>query len=230
MKKNHYNFLTELQSSLCKLYEALDYEPENVKLEIPRRLMRMEKFPNKGSIAEYLGSFISQIESAEKAADNMRLDIRKLKEETKSYKSRISELEDRLKNVPKVVGSGEKKAVPDVQNNSDVHFIKEIISLYDNQIIKIDFIKSQSPIDDSALRVAESFIKEIEALLNKEGVEIINDKGEFSGESQLIVDTKDTEIVELGGTICDTIRVGFRYKDEILRAQEVIVYTHKEAE
>lgn len=231
MKYNHYNFLMQLQSNLQKLYEIFGYKPERITLTPPSDIIQhLESFFDSGRMANYLDSVNIQIKNAVKAADNLRIDNWSLKEELEECKKRVAELES---GVAASTGNLDSdKVCTDTAKGNDVglntELIKSIISLYDNQIIKRDFIKQQASTDDSALRVVESSIKEIEALLKNNGVEIIDSKGEFSGKTQMIVDTKDTDLPELAGSVCDTVRVGFRYGDELLRAQEVIVYTPKE--
>jgi molecular chaperone GrpE (heat shock protein) len=62
-------------------------------------------------------------------------------------------------------------------------------------------------------------------VLEKEGVTPFEDVGSFDCERQQVVDTRPTDDPEQDNLVCATVRPGYRFREQLVRPQEVVVYT-----
>lgn len=72
--------------------------------------------------------------------------------------------------------------------------------------------------------VLEEVYGQITVALAKEGVTLLNLDGLFDYERQMVVGTQPTDDPALNDHICNTIRPGFLFNEQLIRPQEVIVY------
>lgn len=118
-------------------------------------------------------------------------------------------------------------ASPSIDN--ELRIIKQIMLFYDKQMIKLDYAKAESSENnDFAEKLINSTIRELTRTLSKLDVEIINTPHKAVGAEDDIVDSEETDFAELVGKIASVVRVGYSYRGELQRAQEVIVYKEGE--
>lgn len=122
----------------------------------------------------------------------------------------------------------EKPSVPVKTDEDENLIIQKLMSFYDKQIIKRDFVVDKDDEQSKvALRIIDATIKEFMQTLEKINVQIINTPGVAVGADDDIVDVEKTENPELYGKIASVVRVGYSYNGELKRAQEVIVYKER---
>lgn len=231
MKKDQYQSIADLQGSLRRLFSSVNYYPEEIDIDSPKGMAGvLEDFTSSGLIVKYIDMLKEQTEQAISLSENIRQGRQK-------EKSPFEELECRAQLYEKQIGEQKnqvmaaEKATNGNAENALKELIGNLISFRDNQLIKRGFLYEQGEQEGSVpVRIVESILRETAGLLAKSGVKIMEDKGRFSSEHQMIIDTIETEDDELDGMIAEVVRPGYCYKGQPLRGQEVIVYKRKTKE
>lgn len=238
MDKNQYQCISELQDNLRKLYETINYSPEEIFVKFPNGFLQVFDFAKKKMSAMYIEGLTEQVKEAIKIADGIRLDRwsekeyqKELEEKAGSYEESVKSYEEKLgKQSDRIAELEEQLRNYELSQNGNTgtemrDLLGNIIALRDGQLIKRDYLYDQGEeVGSVPLRIVEATLKETANLLKKSGVEILEDEGAFSSERQTIVDVKETEEESLDGQIAEVVRPGYIYQGEQLRGQEVIVY------
>lgn len=103
--------------------------------------------------------------------------------------------------------------------------IQDLILIRDKLMLRKDWLENQASEDVNAKKVVGSQLRDLAHCLNNRGVEILEADGDFDNRCQTVMETCVTDSKELLGKIAETIRPGYRFQDEILRPQEVVLYT-----
>ncbi len=112
--------------------------------------------------------------------------------------------------------------------------LKDLISL-DNEVIK--FVKDRGDINrfppekqdwTELLRQVAMFHDDIVEILDRYGTVAFEEESEtFNPRTQRSLDTRPTESQDRNRTIAERIRPGFRWGDQVIRNEEVIVYKYQ---
>ena len=103
--------------------------------------------------------------------------------------------------------------------------VQSIITLRDNLLMKQAWLETAGDSPEAAARLIAGQLQETAALLREMGAEILQDTGAFDSRYHTAVQTRPTEDPDRIGQIAETFRPGYRFRGEVLRPQEVIVYT-----
>ena len=89
-----YQSLYDLQYSLTKLFEGLDYHPNQVELKIPGKFQRtLDHYINGGVDRDFVNDLREQIDAVIDIAEGKRLDAWSAEETAKEYKKKLDEYE-----------------------------------------------------------------------------------------------------------------------------------------
>jgi len=99
--------------------------------------------------------------------------------------------------------------------------LKELINLRDWILL------AQSGENVPKSDALEAFYKKLGQVLAKENVIEIEDIGIFNYERQRVVSTKLTDTREKDNCVYETVRPGYLFHGELIRPQEVVVYTYR---
>ncbi len=234
MKKNQYQSISKLQQSLRELFATVDYIPKEIHIRIPNGIPQSIAFANKGIAANYIDLLEEQVKEAAEKSENIRLDHWSEKEEMEELQKEIKLYEAKIEAQSAEIAALEKRPEKNGSHDGEEEkslkeLIRNIIALRDSQLIKRDYLYDQGEQEGSvSLRIVGATLKETANALQKCGVEILEDEGEFSSERQTIVDVRETEEEALDGQIAEVVRPGYCYRGEQLRGQEVVVYKKKQ--
>ncbi|MEA2174716.1 MAG: hypothetical protein QOD00_2308 [Blastocatellia bacterium] len=78
----------------------------------------------------------------------------------------------------------------------------------------------------SPASVLEGLYRKLGQLLQKEGLTALEAAGPFDEERQQIIETQPTEDPSQDNVVCDTVRPGYLFNGQLVRPQEVILYTY----
>lgn len=125
-----------------------------------------------------------------------------------------------------------KRAVADYQNlKKRVEKEKEEFVKYANQRLLANLLPLYDALEKAAEHAGENngatlIVKQLDGILVNEGVEKIEvDKGEkFDPETMEAVETEETKDEGRKDRVINVYRVGYKYRDRILRPAEVKVY------
>ncbi len=116
------------------------------------------------------------------------------------------------------------------ETNSDdetvVNMIKSVIAMRDNLILRQGMIEMQNPeMAEQSAKIIDTVLLETSHLLEQNNVTVLNNTGVFDTATQTITGTEKTSDKALENTIVKTARMGYRYKEKLIRPQEVIIYS-----
>ena len=242
-QEDKYLSLLELQDSLIRLCEIFGYSISPEELQVPGKFRRsLDRYANRGADIAFISKLGENVDKAvetlkksytDKSIDTAMIDqlrqtideyeiaLRERSDEIEKLKQQI--LAESEKNKRVLQGSEEKS---DISKKSDMlTVIEDIIELRDKQILKRDYLESLEGEDNTnALKIIGSTLRSTAEMLERMGVEILDEEGDFSPSEQVAVETQFTDDDTLVGKIAKTVRAGYRYLGRSIRAQEVIIY------
>lgn len=99
---------------------------------------------------------------------------------------------------------------------------KELIKLRDSVLL------AKTGNNTANSEILEVIYEDLGRILEKEGVTTLEETGKFDYEQQQVVSTQLTDDPEKDEMVCETVRPGYLFAGNILRPQEVIIYTFKQ--
>ena len=99
-----------------------------------------------------------------------------------------------------------------------------MITMRDHLLMKKRWLESYPSDGADTEKLIDSQLDETANLLKELGVEILEDKGVFDSYCHTVVGTKPTSSEEMVDQIAETSRPGYRFCNEMLRSQEVVLY------
>jgi len=99
-----------------------------------------------------------------------------------------------------------------------------MITMRDHLLMKKRWLESYPSDGADTEKLIDSQLDETAKLLKELGVEILEDEGVFDSYCHTVVGTKPTSSEEMVDQIAETSRPGYRFCNEMLRSQEVVLY------
>lgn len=225
-----YDSMRRLRDNIDRLFVLCGLEEEKIDIKMsPKLLVVAERLFHDNSVCEFLDLINQKTLLAIKALNNQHLDLWSAKETERLLEEAEERLieeksinDKKLNDLRKKLNSCEDSYKKELEKT-----IRNIIAMRDNLLISRDFIRENSSQDKTALKVVENQLKETGNILNKMGVEILENEGLFDSSKQTIVDTRTTNEPSLNNKIAEIFRPGYIYEDSIIRGQEVIVYIYE---
>ncbi len=163
---------------------------------------------------------------------NLQMNYRKLEQELdeckKAFEKQKKELEDQKKELEEQFFLDEAKKAAEAAHEELLLLIHSLITMRDNLLLKRDWIRENNLDDANINKLVENQFREIGKIMQKSGVEVLEDSGRFDISRQTVVDTRPTQDPNLVDHIAEIYRPGYLYKGEVLRGQEIILYTKDE--
>lgn len=120
---------------------------------------------------------------------------------------------------------GDKVEINPEKNNENMSpepLALDIIKLRDQLLV------AKYSSDEKTLKFINSLYKETGRILNTYGIESLEEVGAFNSQYHTIVDTKETDNLELKDKIAESYRPGYRMNGKVIRSQEVVLYAYAE--
>lgn len=247
-KQSIYNELSHIMRSGHELYEVMNESATEIKLRLPKKLplilenifISKVTIDNLNGIRQLIDNATKLIEDKILGAKSLEMTNIRFNEELDEAKNEILYLKNELAQLAK-----ESKQIDSIPNEVDVAlkhknnelqiekeqqdltFGKEIILMRDNLCMKEEMLKTEEEYQESkAWKLIQASYRETESILNRMGITVINEKGVFDSNIQMVTDTTPTDKEELYETVAQTFREGYRTADKLIRPQEVILYSY----
>lgn len=228
--RERYLCMMELQEQLMELYDlcGIKSEPATVS-PMPVPLQWLEKLLQDNQLYDYLENLTSLSGQAVKKIKEIKLDAWNSQESERQLEDMYQKLEDRetlLEQAKERQAQLEKendKLRRQIQREQE-KAIWEIITLRDNLLMKKEWLESSSPENATAAKLINGQLQETAKILENMGVEILQDSGMFDSSCHTAVQSRPAPDPEQVDRIAETFRPGYRFRNETLRPQEVIVY------
>lgn len=228
---NRYETMKHLRDRLIELFQLCGVPETRVKVSPAPALIRLaEKIVRDDALHSYLEGLDLQAEQAIQemkdrqlvAWNNQQNEIRvaELEQELEQERTRAQEAEERLSQELQA----EKERVEQYRKEQ-LSAIQDLIALRDKLLLRKSWLEDQAPEEENAQKVVTSQLREIARCLTNQGVEILEAGGTFDNRFQTTVETRPAETAEQDGQIAETFRPGYRFRNEVLRPQEVILFT-----
>ena len=114
--------------------------------------------------------------------------------------------------------------------DQELWWIREMIAFRDRLQQKQDWVENLPQEQQaSADKLIKLQMQESRAMLEQRGVGILDAGGSFCKEYQTVMMTQPAPEENLIDQIAQTVRPGYRWQEEVLRAQEVVLYVKEDA-
>lgn len=218
---------SELNENIQKLLTLCNVSGEKIVIPKTSTVVKIaEKIVKDKSTELYLQKVNYSLVQAVKALDQNRLDEWSNKE-TEKYAERLETENETLKAELEAEKASRAELEAELKAEKDAHMelIKSLVEMCVAIELKRDIAleKSQTKI------VAKCFDAQkcdLDKLLQKNGVEILEEKTYNSAESN-VVNVVGTEDSALSGTVERVVSPGYRYKNKLLKNKDISVYMAK---
>lgn len=223
-----YKNMKDLRDSLNKMFETLGVEIENIEIRNPSKLqMFLEKLLDDEDFYEYFKILSAQTKPATEKIKDLQLEQWNNRENEKYYEKIEQELENE-KEKSKALAAELEICRKNEKSEELFSIIRDVIDMKDSLLFNRKWVQDHDPENTEALKLLANHLSILENILEKAGVRMIEEQGEFQSEKHVVVMTAETEDVMLNGQIAEVIRSGYIYKNEVLRCAEVTLYMIKE--
>lgn len=210
--KNRYETMKHLRDRLSELFQLCGVQGEPVQIIPAPALIRLvEKLVGDHGLYSYLEGLDSQAERAVQAMKDRQLDDWN----NRQNEERIARLEQELQ-AEQTRSEGVLK--------EQLSVIRDLIALRDKLLMRQSWLEEEAPKEENARKLAASQLRETARCLTNLGVEILETGGAFDSRYQTVVETRPVEAPDQIDQIAETFRPGYRFRGEILRPQEVILF------
>lgn len=228
--RERYLCMIELQQQLMKLFEMCGVKPELIKVtQMPVPLVWLEKLIQDNQLYDYLENLTDLSAQAVERLKDIKLDAWSNQESERRLdeaSQRLEELDQELNQSVQLAGllKDENEKLQNQMYQNQRMAVQAIITLRDNLLMKKEWLDSSMPEEVTAAKLINGQLQETAKMLEDMGVEIMQDTGPFDSHCHTAVQTRPAEKAEQVDQIAETFRPGYRFRNETLRAQEVIVY------
>jgi molecular chaperone GrpE (heat shock protein) len=233
---NHENeFINKIEEKIEKIYKILEIDKTVTEKQVDKssklESTRENEFENrKNIINNKLDNIIIRSEDVyNRFIDGDRV-ISDKDGEIYKLKYRMEQmLEEQKKKLDEFGNEKEKyeSRIKEIKKKM-IENIMKYINFRDNIIMREDYAKTSGNKD--TISVINSILKESAKVLEKCGVEILEGDGKFDNKIHKATGIVKTEDKTLHDMISKTFRPGYSYDGEILRVQEVVLYSYKKEE
>ena len=228
--RERYLCMVELQQQLMELFDLCGVEAEMIKVsQMPVPLVWLEKLIQDNQLYDYLENLTGlSVQAVEKLKD-IKLDAWSNQESERRLDEAYQRLEEQDLQLTQNMQAAELLKNENTKLREQMFgeqktLIKAVITLRDNLLMKKEWLESSMPEEVTAAKLINGQLQETAKMLEDMGVEIMQDGGAFDSHYHTVVQTRPAENTEQIDQIVETFRPGYRFRNEILRSQEVIVY------
>lgn len=163
-------------------------------------------------------SLLEKVQAQQEEIERLKEALEKQSEENKVFAASLNELQRSNDQC--------KESLKNSQDRSD-QFINSFISLRDSILLKEGLCSGkEDEVSVQLHKLLSLLLKETYSLAEKNDMEVIDLKGLYNSDLQVVTDIIPTDKKELQDTVAETFRPGYRYKDKLIRPQEVILYSY----
>ena len=228
---NRYQMMKSLRDRLNELFRLCGTEGERIQVAPAPALIRLvEKLIRDQALCSYLEGLDAQAEQAVQSMKERQLDewnnqqneerLAQLERELEQERAGLRKAEETLSQERRQGAERE-----DQYRRERLSAIQDLIALRDKLLLRRNWLEEEAPQEENAHKLAESQLRETARCLSNLGVEILEAGGAFDGSYQTVVETRPAEAPDQADQIAERFRPGYRFQGEILRPQEVILFT-----
>ena len=196
--KNRYETMKHLRDRLSELFRLCGAEGTPVPVTLAPPLIRLvEKLVRDDGLYHYLEGLDAQAAQALQAMKDRMLDDWN----NRQNEERVAQLE-----------------------REQLNCIRDLIALRDKLLMRQSWLEEEAPEEENARKLAASQLRETARCLTNLGVEILEAGGAFDSGCQTVVEPRPAGTPDQMDRIAETFRPGYRFRGEILRPQEVILF------
>ena len=218
--QERYALMTRLRDHLAELFELCGTPAEQVPVEpAPAPLRWLETLLRDRGLYDYLKELDAQAVQAIQTAKERNLDFWNAQENERILERQEEELLQLRQQLQTL------QPAPQVSTDAgQLAMIQDIIAMRDNLMLRKNWIRNFAPDEKTAAQMVDGQLQETAKLLERAGVEIMEQTGAFDCRLHAAVETRPALYPEQDGQIAETFRPGYRFRGEVLRPQEVILY------
>jgi len=220
--QERYTLMKHLGDHLTELFALCGIPAQQVPIEPAPALLRwLENLLQDKGLHSYLTVLDHQAETAIRTMKDRALELWNAQQNELLLQKQEQEIDQLRRQLQ------EQKKQPDAPASSDaglLETISGIIAMRDNLLMRKSWICDFAPQEEAAAKLVEGQLRETAKLLERTGVEIMEGTEAFNSQVHTVVETKPAQFPEQVDQIAETFRPGYRFRGEVLRPQEVILY------
>ena len=218
--QERYVLMMQLRDHLTELFELCGTPAEQVPVApAPVPLRWLEALLRDRRLYEYLKGLDAQAVQAIQTAKERNLDFWNAQENERILERQEEELLQLRQQLQTL------QPAPQVSTDAgQLAMVQDIIAMRDNLMLRKNWIRNFAPDEKTAAQMVDGQLQETAKLLERAGVEIMEQTGAFDCRLHAAVETRPALNPEQDGQIAETFRPGYRFRGEVLRPQEVILY------
>jgi len=222
--QERYTLMKQLRDHLAELFELCGTPAQQVSVEpAPAPLRWLEALLQDKGLYGYLEALDGQTEQAIRAMKERNLDVWNAQQNELLLEQKERELDQLRQHLEEMKGTPAVSPAPDIEQ---LEMVQGIIAMRDNLLMRRRWISDFAPEEEAAAKLVEGQLQETAKLLEHADVEIMDQTEAFDSRIHTVVETKVAPSPEQANQIAETFRPGYRYRGEVLRSQEVILYTN----
>lgn len=243
-----YDLLLDMSTNMNKLFSNLGLEEPPFSIQTPHPFFYyIERIAKSGATEINMKALNSQLKKAISRTENLQFEhwtqgenlkelqgeISSLKEQMTLYQSQIQEMEKQKRQVEEERKKLRSDLAQLIEQQNELRLVKKqhldnimsLISFRDSILMMEGLAESQG---EAKLQSAmDSMLKGTANLLEKSQVIILDQMGPFDSSIQTVVDIQETADETLHNTVVSVFRPGYRFNDEMIRPEEVVLYKYK---
>lgn len=246
MKENRYSSMVRLRDALNCVFEQCGLDFPKVEIKMSPKIIEVINwlFQDK-AVCEYLDTLTEQSVQAKRKIEDINIKQWNYEQIEKKYmllKDSIKEKEGREEGQKekeqqkreekereqqrKAAEKEKEQQKKEEDSKESLNIIKQIITLRDNLMIKLDIAKESG--EKNIIKVIEGELNHTRRILENADVEVIEQVEEFDDSKHIIAGVRQTDNPDMEGHVAAVLRPGYIYKEEMIRPVELILYTEEE--
>lgn len=220
--QERYVLMKQLRDHLAELFSLCGMPLQQVSIDpAPAPLRWLEPLLQDKSLYSYLEVLDGQAGQAIQIMKERNLDDWNAQQNELLLQQKEQELEQLSRKLKAVNRAPSVSHAPD---DGQLELIRGLIAMRDNLLMRRNWIRDFASGEEAAAKLVEGQLQETATLLERAGVEIMDQTGIFDSRVHTVVETRPAPAPEQAEKIAETFRPGYRFRGEVLRSQEVILY------
>lgn len=238
-----------MKNALSSLMEACEVPADTLHIPKTNRIVEFVEYIVRDRASyDYLNAVILQMENATKKlkksrvrewglletlqkTDDIEANLKGQEQKNEILEERLSDKDEELAALRRELAVAREEAQAAKEEQKRIRdIIDGLIELRDKLDDKLVYMEEEAPEETAVIKTIQGQLRATAKLMQRNQVEILDEKGVFHPEYQRIVETVSAENQEQDDTIAKVFRPGYRYNGEILRPQDVYVYAYEQGE
>ena len=215
--KNRLASMQKLRDHLAQLLALCNMEDDVRAVEVlppPWLICFAESIQKDSTLSSYLEALDERVKEATVKMEEQRLELWN----SEQNEQRLQELEHELAAL-----RASAEAAPG-DSPAPLEMIRDLIAIRDTLLMRKTWLWDHEASASDTEKLVDFQLREIGNCLERAGVTVLEEQGDFDAQLQNAVETRPTDDPAQVGRVAETLRPGYQFRGDTLRPQEVVLY------